>query len=336
MSRRNLVVPGTGGVLFQDATGKQLGSVFDLIFNPGTRDVLKCEHSKDQRELEPLATSGKPGVALTGRGYMSAAYSLMEQSLAPKWTFWDYDWRLDIRHSGRKLAQFLRSGARPPGQEQSRWHITCHSQGGLVLLWAARVLGEDVFAALVHSVVFVGVPFFGTFNALEALTEGYFINRSIPVQVGRTWPSLYQMLPQWGIAGAQEPDGRVLLNETWDAAGLFPPNPDAIDLERHIDPYLLERARATYQTTQVNSFKYLSKLRYVRVIFGMGEDTSVAVSAFPKMKPATLRDGDSLVPHDLTYQLLPRWFRDEANVKRFVAGPHSLLCADRNVYDWCV
>ncbi len=332
MSRRHLVVPGTGGVLFQDSEGQRAGSVFDLLFHPETRPLLKCSHSKDPRVLEPEATSGEAGVRLEATGHMSAAYSLLDQSLSPKWTFWDYDWRLDIRYSGQKLARFLRSEAAP----EKPWHIVCHSQGGLVLLWAARVLGEDRFAELVHSVVFVGVPFFGTFNALEALTDGYFINKSIPADVARTWPALYQMLPQWGIAGEAEPDGRVLLNETWHEAGLFPPNPDDIDLEKHIDPYLLERARATYHTTHVDSFKFLRKLKYVRVILGRGEDTKVAVSAFPKMTPATLRDGDSLVPHDLTYRLLPGWFRDEANVKRFVAGPHSLLCSDRNVYDWCV
>lgn len=332
MPRRHLIVPGTGGVLFRDSTGRQAGSVFDLVFNPATRKVLCCTHSNDARVLEPTATSGVAGVTVDAEGRMSLAYALMDHSFAPKWTFWDYDWRLDIRYSGQRLARFLKSSVKP----KEPWHIACHSQGGLVVLWAARVLGEEAFASLVHSVVFVGVPFFGTFNALEALTEGYFINKSIPLNVARTWPALYQMLPQWGIRRSDEPDGRVLLNETWADAGLFPPNPDDIDLSLHINPHLLARARATYEVTHINSFKFLSKLKYARVIMGMGEETKVGVHAFPKMTPATLQDGDSLVPHDLTYQLLPRWFRDEANVKRFVAGPHSLLCADRNVYDWCV
>lgn len=331
MPRRHLIVPGTGGTLFRDSTGRQAGSVFDLVFDASTRKILCCAHATDASVLEPTATCGEAGVTVEAQGRMSLAYALMEQSLVPKWTFWDYDWRLDIRYSGKKLAQFLRNTVKP----NEPWHIACHSQGGLVVLWAARVLGEGLFASLVHSVVFVGVPFFGTFNALEALTEGYFINKSIPVNVARTWPSLYQMLPQWGIRRADEPDARVLLNETWAMAGLFPPNPDDVDLKHHIDPYLLARARASYAVTRINSFKFLSKLKYVRVILGMGEDTKVGVHAFPKMAPATTQDGDSLVPNELTYQLLPRWFRDEANVKRFVAGPHSLLCADRNVYDWC-
>lgn len=331
MPRRHLVVPGTGGALFRDSTSSQAGSVFDLVFKPETRDVLCCTHAKDHRVLEPVATSGKAGVTVEAAGLMSLAYSLMEQSLSPKWTVWDYDWRLDIRYSGQKLARFLRARAK----ENEPWHIACHSQGGLVVLWAARVLGEVAFAELVHSVVFVGVPFFGTFNALEALAEGYFINKSIPVTVARTWPSLYQMLPQWGIANANEPDGRVLLNETWHEAGLFPPNPDEFDASKHIDPYLLERARQTYLASRVNAFKFLSRLKYVRLVFGHGEETKVGVSSFPKMLPASFQDGDSLVPSELTYQLLPRWFRDEANIKRFNAGPHSLLCADRNVYDWC-
>ncbi len=320
------------GAPFQDSNGSQAGSVFDLIFKPELRKLLGCKHDNDHRIFEPTETSGKAGTTVEAQGHMSLAYALMDQSLAPKWTFWDYDWRLDIRYSGKRLAQFLRHHVKPT----EPWHIACHSQGGLVVLWAARVLGEDLFAQLVHSVVFVGVPFFGTFNALEALTEGYFVNKSIPVEVARTWPCLYQMLPQWGITHPEEPDGKVLLNETWSDAGLFPPDPQHIDLGKHIDPYLLGRARQTYLTTQVNSFKYLSKLKYVRVVFGTGEDTKVGVHAFPKMLPASFQDGDSLVPNELTYRLLPRWLRDEANIKRFVAGPHSLLCADRNVYDWCV
>lgn len=331
MAKRRLVVPGTGGVLFEDSAGKQVGSVFDLITRPEKRALLQCLHDKEQHVLAPTATSGKAGVSLEAKGHMSLAYALMDQATA-RWTFWDYDWRLDIRYSGGKLARFLKEKA----ADGDPWHIVCHSQGGLVLLWAARVLGQDAFARLVDSVVFVGVPFFGTFNALEALTNGYFIRESIPAHVARTWPSLYQMLPQWGVAGAHEPDGQIFLNETWHAAGLFPPNPDDINLNQHIDPYLLERAREMYKTTQVYSFTALAKLKFVRIILGLGEPTKIAVSRFPHMTPASFQDGDSLVPNELTYQLLPNWIREEASIKRFVAGTHSSLCSDQNVYDWCI
>jgi pimeloyl-ACP methyl ester carboxylesterase len=330
MSRRRLIIPGTGGVLFE-ANGKQVGSVFDLLTRPSQRKVLGCRHSPKSSVLAPLATSGKPNVKVSAVGHMSAAYAPMDHAV-PGWTFWDYDWRLDMRFSGQRLARFLTEQA-PKGD---RWHVVTHSQGGLVLLWAGLALGADELARLVHSVVFVGVPFHGTFNALEALTEGYFIKRSIPVELARTWPSLYQMLPRWSLHGRDLRRPTAFLNATWDNAGLFPPGAGAVDLTRYIDPSLLARGRAWQAATESHLFEPLSKLRYIRIIFGRGEPTRVGVSAFPKLKPAQTEDGDSLVPDELTYSALPGWVRDEANIKRFVAGEHSLLCSDPNVYDWCV
>lgn len=330
MTRRNLMIPGTGGVLFE-ANGEQVGSVFDLLTQPARRKLLACAHSPRQNVLAPVATSGKPGVEVKAVGHMSLAYALMDRAV-PAWAFWDYDWRLDIRFSGQKLARFLQANA----ASGDRWHLVAHSQGGLVVLWAALALGAEVFARVVHSVVFVGVPFHGTFNALEAITEGYFINKSIPVEVARTWPSLYQMLPRWSIQGRNLKEPTALLNSTWSAAGLFPPSSQPIDLKRHIDPSLLARARAFHQATATDLFTPLSKLRYIRIILGRGEPTRVGLNAFPKLEPAVREDGDSLVPDPLTYESLPGWLKDEANIKRFVAGEHSLLCSDPNVYDWCV
>lgn len=331
MSRRRLLIPGTGGVLFQKSNGGQAGSVFDLLTRPAQRKVLACAHSRRSNVLKPVATSGLPGVSLTASGHMSLAYAPLDYAV-PAWTFFDYDWRLDLRYNGQLLHRYLLAQA----QTGDRWHVVAHSQGGLVLLWAARAMGAEAFARLVHSVVFVGVPFFGTFNALEALVEGYFINRSIPVELARTWPSLYQMLPRWELEDRNRNLPNALLNATWNAAGLYPPAPAQLDLRRHIDPHLLARARAWHQATEHHYFDALAQLKYVRIILGRGHETRVAIERFPQLDPATFQDGDSLVADEWTYQLLPNWVRDEANIKRFVAAEHSMLCADPNVYEWCV
>src|SRR5690606_21080824 len=330
MSRRKLMIPGTGGVLFQKSSGGQAGSVFELLSKPARRKALACVHSSRSNVLRPVSTSGLAGVGLLARGHMSLAYAPLDYAV-PAWTFFDYDWRLDLRYNGQLLHRYLLAQA----QTGDRWHVVAHSQGGLVLLWAARAMGAEAFARLVHSVVFVGVPFFGTFNALEALVQGYFINRSIPVELARTWPSLYQMLPRWGLEDGDPKRANALLNSTWSGAQLFPSSSARLDLRRHIDPHLLTRARAWYKATERHYFDALAQVKYVRIIFGRGHETRIAVERFPRFEPATMQDGDSLVPDLLTYQSLPNWVRDEANIQRFVAGEHSMLCSDANVYEWC-
>jgi pimeloyl-ACP methyl ester carboxylesterase len=293
--------------------------------------LLQCKHSERPSVVRPVATSGKDGVEVVGEGHMSLAYALMDQAARP-WTFWDYDWRLDMRFSGQRLHRFLLTQA----TSGDRWHVVCHSQGGLVLLWAAKALGAEAFASLVRSVVFVGVPFFGTFSALGALVDGTFIAKSIPKQLARTWPSIYQMLPRWNSKDRTKRDADLLLNSSWSAAGLFPPDVANVDAKRHVDPVSLARARAWNGTMNTNQFEALRKLDFVRIVQGQGLGTLVEAPNFPSLAGALEVDGDGLVPDVLTRDLLPDWVRDRASILRMPAGQHSLLCSDSNVYDWCV
>lgn len=326
MPRRQLMVPGTGGILYTGADGKQVGSIFDLLTDPKAPALLACKHPADASVLDPI------GSTLTPSGHVGLAYAPFDQAVLPKWSFFDYDWRLDIRRSGRNLVNFLEAQA-PSGD---RWHVACHSQGGLVFLMAARQLGAQRLAELVRSVVFVGVPFFGTVNALVALLAGTLFGNKVPKEIVRTWPSVYQMMPTWSIATSTPNDADLLLGGTWAAAGLWPQPGQVRDLAAHIDPDLLQRAIAFQELTRVGLFDPLRQLEFVRIIQGNNLPTPLTLPGFPDQAGAALVMGDTLVPDQFTRDRLPSWVKDEATIRRFPAAEHMLLCSDPNVYGFCL
>lgn len=323
MSRRQMVIPGTGGVLYQLEGGTRAASILELITQATAAKALCCEYGPDATLLEPLNN------ALVASGYMTLAYEPFAHA-RPGWEFFDYDWRLDIRYSGQRLAEHLRAS------RGERWHLVSHSQGGLVVLAAARLLGADELARLVQSVCFVGVPFFGAVNSLLALLEGTFFNGSIPKEVVRTWPAVYQMLPRWGIVqgNPQRPD--LLLDATWMNAGLLPAPGAATDLTQHIDRNLLERARVLYRATQTGYFEPLRKLDFVRVLQGTNLETPFLMPHFPDTARVTTANGDGLVPDQFTYDRLPAWVQKEVTLRRLPAAEHSMLCSDANVFGLCL
>ncbi|MDP2345600.1 MAG: alpha/beta fold hydrolase [Deltaproteobacteria bacterium] len=297
-------------------------------WTPGVAERLSCVHNDDPTVLKPEHTSGTAGLEVKADGHMSVAYSLMDAAL-PKWDFFDYDWRLDMRWSGQLLADHLTKEA----AGGDRWHIVTHSQGGLILLRAASILTPTVFQKLVHSVVFVGVPFFGCVNALEALLTGVGIGK-IPPRVARTWPAIYQMLPRWNVLDDTKIDANLLTNTAWIEAGLMPTNIADLDLDKHIDPRLLRRAHFWDRDAKIDFFEPLRDIHLVRVVNGNNLETGQQVPQFPTI-PGPLVMGDTLVPTDLTLNKMPKWAAEEANIKRFRAATHMLLCSDRDVYRWC-
>jgi pimeloyl-ACP methyl ester carboxylesterase len=325
MSRRQLMVPGTGGVLYQTPGGAQAATIFELVTQPGAARVLHCEYPEAPDELEPRPSG------LVPRGYVTLAYEPFAQVL-PRWDFFDYDWRLDIRWSGRCLAEHLEAMA-PHGE---RWRLVAHSQGGLVVLAAGRRLGAERMAQLVQSVTFVGVPFFGSVKALEALLKGTLGGKVIPKEVVRTWPSVYQMLPRWSITRGipRRPD--LFLDATWLRAGLLPATATGKNLTQHIDRAMLERARALLRESAVGYFEPLRKLDYIRIIQGNNLRTAFRLPGFPGTEGATEVAGDGLVPDEFTTDMLPSWVRDEATIRRLPAAEHMLLCSDSNVFQLCL
>jgi pimeloyl-ACP methyl ester carboxylesterase len=319
-----MVVPGTGGVLYETAGGTATATILEILTRNAAQE-LRCEHGVDPNVLEPVRN------ALVARGYMTLAYEPFAH-VVPRWTFFDYDWRLDIRYSGKRLAEHLQAEA-PNGD---RWRLVAHSQGGLVALAAARLLGAEDFARLVQSVCFVGVPFFGTVSALSALLYGTLLGNAIPHDVVRTWPSVYQMLPRWSIAKGNANRADLFLDGTWMKAGLLPAPGESVDLTRHIDRGLLGRARALLQATTTSYFEPLRKLDYIRIIQGNNLDTPFLLPQFPSAEGATTVAGDTLVPDGFTRDRLPSWVQDEATIKRLPSSRHALLCSDPLVFELCL
>ncbi len=325
MPRRQMVVPGTGGVLYESAGGARAATIFELLTQAGAARSLSSRHGPDPEVLEPLDNP------LVARGYMTLAYEPFAHAF-PKWEFFDYDWRLDIRYSGKRLAERLQAEA-PLGD---RWRLVAHSQGGLVVLAAARLLGAEEMARLVQSVCFVGVPFFGAVNALLALLQGTFFNSSIPKDVVRTWPSIYQMLPRWSITKGNPRRPDLLLDATWMNAGLLPAPGAPVDLSQHIDGGMLERARALYEATSSGYFEPLRKLDFIRIVQGNNLETPFRLPHFPSTQEVISVGGDSLVPDQFTRDRLPSWVQDEATIHRLPAAEHSQLCSDSNVFGLCL
>lgn len=325
MPRRQMVVPGTGGVLYQSESGARAASILELLTQANAARTLCCEHGPDPDALEPLHN------ALVAHGYMTLAYEPFAHAF-PKWDFFDYDWRLDIRYSGKRLAEHLQAEA-PSGD---RWRLVAHSQGGLVVLAAARLLGAERFAQLVQRVCFVGVPFFGTVNALLALLTGTLFNSVIPKEVVRTWPSIYQMLPRWSITRGNPNRPELLLDATWMNTGLLPAPGVPVDLSQHLDRALLERARALYRATTTGYFEPLRRLDFVRIIQGNNLETPFLLPRFPSTEEVITVEGDSLVPDRFTRNTLPSWVQDEATIRRLPSAEHSLLCSDPNVFGLCL
>lgn len=323
MPRRQLVVPGTGGVLYADAVGGQVQSIFDLVVHGAAG--LKCEYDADPNVLAPRNQTIKPS------GHMTLAYEPFDHGF-PAWQFFEYDWRLDVRYSGHRLAQWLRDQA--PGGD--RWRVVAHSQGGLVVMAAAQELGADLTAQLLESLCFVGVPFYGNVAALQALLEGTLFGHVVPKEIVRTWPAVYQMLPSWGILDGTPGKGDLLLDVTWGNAGLFPEAPGPPDLTKCIDPAMLDRARAWRTLTLQDYFNPVHKLDYIRIIQGNDRPTTFTLPGFPAQTGTTHVMGDSLVPDQFTRDQLPSWVQDQATIRRIPAAEHMLLCSDQRVFSLCV
>jgi hypothetical protein len=344
-----LLVPGTGGSLFRSRrTGLRRGAPLELAGDPGAgAALLRCAHRPG--ELAPAATSGAPGESLAPDGVVAPAYDRFVHA-RPAWALWPYDWRLDVRHNGARLATELRRRRGRAGPLS----VVCHSQGGLVLAAAARALerrGLDI-GSLVRRAVFVGVPFFGTPAAALALVTGSLAAVELPLvgavglrgpawrRAARSWPSLYQMLPHWAVVGRHPAD--LLAAGTWHTAGLLGVPGERVELDRHIDPALLERARewhADVHTRRRGHAPLFAPLAGIDdIIIVQADDasrpTTLRMPHFPDAREAVRVPGDGVVPDAANVALLP----DElpASVRLYRLRPpvasHALLCNDPYVY----
>lgn len=111
-----------------------------------------------------------------------------------------YDWRRDNRVAARKLKQFI--DAQLPrwraasGASDARVILMGHSMGGLVSRYYLEVLGGWEYCRALFT---FGTPHRGSVNALNFLNNGYKVLKADVTEALRSFPSVYQLLPNYRV-----------------------------------------------------------------------------------------------------------------------------------------
>ncbi len=146
------------------------------------------------------------------RGFMFDYYSLALEALQAE--HFSYDWRLDVRTSADRFADFVQQ--KFAGQKVS---LVAHSMGGLVARSFVKQY-PDLWKGMQGNLIMLGTPNHGSFDAVQALIgenqtiqklEKFDIRHSLSelMAIFHSFPGLYQLLPQKNF------DPRVYEKETW-------------------------------------------------------------------------------------------------------------------------
>lgn len=331
MANANVLVPGTGGVTLLDNFGNDVGWPVLMRLKGVIRGVqgksneelielLGMEHRPGQ--LAPAKTSLKPGTSLLPGSLLRFAYNQLDSGF----NVFRYDWRADLRYSAANLLDFLRD--RQPAN--GRWNIVGHSQGGLLIVLASKLMdAEDEFARYVATVTLVGAPVAGTLNAAHAMIVGDNAGARLAPVIRKTirmWPSIYQMLPAWdavlGDDGAPAPS-EFQLDQPAAWAGV-----------EGIDEDLLLRAREA-QVILRNPFSHMQGVD-VRLYLADNRTTTTGIRRWERDDPGAWKvaresKGDTLVPYATTMEYVGEtvW----PHVTRFVSPcePHAYMLNDPTV-----
>lgn len=336
MPDRTLLVPGTqassltdqNGVVVYNAVRVSAGfQKDDLGGRPPSEwaELLGVEHRPGV--WAPTKTSLAAGVELRATSVVRTPYDRLWDHVEP----WPYDWRVDLRYNALRLLRHLEN-ERPQG---GRWNLIGHSQGGLVIVLASQLTTRiDDFSRLVARVVLVGAPLAGTMKATDALlwgSEGLGAAQ-IPaaLEMARTWPALYQMLPSWRAVIAKDgeafPDDQQLT-----APGGWPGS-----WGTGIQEDLLNRARET-QSLLNGPFSRFGSGVLTMALQGQKQRTPVSVirrgSHYPKDRTMKNEAGDSLVPSKKTLAWGGGPYGNQVTVLTGNPRRHAELCDDEDVVD---
>lgn len=334
MADQTLVVPGTQATNLVDAAGitaynavrVAIGlSKNDLGGRPPTewRALLSMEHAPGQ--LEPVRTSLSAGTTLEARAVVRTPYD--------RWggfTFYPYDWRADIRWNALRLIDYLKANRPPQGD---RWNLVGHSQGGLVILAASKLIGTpDDFARLVARVVLVGAPVAGTMRATDAIMFGRADlgeDQVLPLRAAaRTWPALYQMLPAWDAA-VQLDDTPLPSDRQLTQPGGWP---GEVGKDGGIVLDLLQRGR-DFQTLLKDPLDHLLPQIKVLTLMGKRQDTGDTVRWDGTWfhRPFNFIAGDTLVPAKRTVEVCGVEFGNTVAFRTGNVREHAWLCIDEQI-----
>lgn len=345
MSDKYLLVPGTGGCkLLLD--GKDIGWPAELVVQSWLSglvgyalnidlldpdkivDLLSMRFSEDTSQWEPEKTTLISGGRISAGPVLKAAYNQF-----PDYDVFEYDWRSDIRDSGRRLLEYIQANAPKKG----RWKIVAHSQGGLVLVVASKLFAQknnddaSAFSKLASHAAFMAVPLAGTVVAADALINGEQLTQPFSEQfkqVARTWPSLHQMLPSWKGSVHKNENG----NTTVLSTNLLSEEPWT---GRNIDSSMLKRAQETRKQFLRAPISRMNKVK-VRIVMSQAWQTGSHVTDSTMNVSHNDERGDTLVPEETTRRSAGKEERacmhsignDKDTMKHSVVGTDPVITTD--------
>jgi pimeloyl-ACP methyl ester carboxylesterase len=300
MADRTLLVPGTQATNLLDQDGDRVYNVVRVNLGLSKRDlgkdptawvpILSMEHAPGQ--LAPVRTSLRPRTQVRTGSVLRTPYEAFARSYKP----WPYDWRCDLRHNAASLLELLERDKPSDG----RWNLVGHSQGGLIIVAASKLLDDPArFESLVARVALLGAPLAGTMRAADALCFGSEDlgkeEQAFARALARTWPALYQMLPSWDAI--LDPTERPLpaTEQLLELGGW--PEAEGVTLD------LLQRAKEL-QAMLRDPFARFGGTR-ARAIMTSNKPTKVTMVRLPTaggdvFEGESYQGGDSLVPYEQT------------------------------------
>ena len=122
-----------------------------------------------------------------------------------------YDWRASNRWAAEALDAFIRpklhDWQKGDGGADAKLWLVCHSMGGLVARYFLEHLGG---AAITRRLITLGTPHRGSPKALGALVNGIGLGPLDFSTVIRSFPSVYELLPQYPVVRVGDGDGAPL------------------------------------------------------------------------------------------------------------------------------
>ncbi len=333
-----LIIPGTQATTLRDQDGTTVYNAVavsvplipkSLGGRPRSQWVPLVSMRSTPGQLAPAATSLLPGTRLAPGVVVQSPYNLF-----PKfYEEWPYDWRADLRWNAGRLLDELRARRRGGSPRAS---LIGHSQGALLAVLAGKLAAPGEFARLVSRVVLVGAPLAGTTTAAAALVFGSDSlgqkDRLLALQMARTWPAIYQMLPSWACVtdagGNPLPAAQQLLRPGGWPADAGPPVPQD----------MLDRAAAVQQML-VDPFRGFGPGIAVTTILGANQATGQTLvrtgDAFVRLVTQK-SSGDTLVPFQRTLDWGGNSFHFTVVPFAGQTRPHAELCCDVGIAPFIV
>ena len=131
----------------------------------------------------------------------------LQEALGERLLTFPYDWRLSNAHTAgllrEGLAPVLEEWRRRPGCSGAKLIFVCHSMGGLVARYYCEHLGgaEDT-----RRIITIGTPHRGSLKALQVLANGKRLGPYDLGTVARTFPSVWELLPQYPCVRVDDAD----------------------------------------------------------------------------------------------------------------------------------